>query len=98
MQGSPWQVVKSLYLKRVTRPSGGGLWFCQIQLLPDIQSVESLDIKCPALTPPLPYFEMQQNRRKYWLKLRHSPGTKDLQLCYLNLYIFMYFIVFLNLP
>lgn len=54
--------------------------------------------KGPARASLSPNFEMQQNRRKYWLQLRHSPGTKDLQLCYLNLYIFMYFIFFLNFP
>lgn len=94
---APWhQRPKSFFLKRVRWFSISDQQFCQIQLWPEIQSVRSMDMKRPARASP--NFEMQQNRRKYWLQLRPSPGTKDLQLCYLNLYIFMYFIFFLNLP
>lgn len=86
----------------ISKVSGGSpaviYSFEKIQLLPEIQSGKSVDTKCPARASLSLHFEMQQNRRKYWLQLRHSPGTQDLQLWYLNLYIFMYFIFFLNLP
>lgn len=78
---APWkQVLKIMHLESVRRSSSSDLLFCKIQLLPEIQLVKSADIKSPARASLSPYFEMQQNRRKYWLQLRHSPGTKDLQL------------------
>lgn len=90
-----WQEIrKSLYLKRVSDSSRVCLWFCKIQLLLLIQLIQRSDAKCPALAPPLPFVQMQQNRRKHWLKLRHSPGPKDLQLCFLNLYIYVFYSFF----
>lgn len=84
--------------QRVSECSRGWPWFCTIQLLPETPIDSKLRCKCPALTPPLPYFQMQQNK-KILVKVKAQPwDQRPAAMFFYILYTFMYFIVFLNLP